>query len=248
MGSQVPGCERSWPCSLQLVLAFVEIVIECALFAGLLGLIHQRIGGLDDGLGILWGVVIGDDANAERDRRVQAAQFLRDLAFDLFQHRAGPGLVCVGEEQAEFIAAQAGEQVGFADQPGDGLRDQRQLPVSGFMPQVIIDHFEIIEVDIDHADRVLQPTGALEFQSELLDELAFVVNAGQVIGAGCVLFRAEGGLQVAEYMGEHQKGGQPYGGIEKTDPFAGVAFTCQPIGNHPKQQAGDRQDLCVFQG
>ena len=127
--------------------------------AALLGPVHRRVGVADQQLGVgrLAACRPGDgDADAGGDEMVGAAHRvgLREGA----RHPVGDRqrLVLVGEpvdEDAELVAAEAGDDVAGAQVGAQARRHRPQQVVAGVVADAVVDQLEVIKVEEEDADR-----------------------------------------------------------------------------------------------
>ena len=145
-------------------LGVEELAAGPALF---LGPVHRRVGVADQhvGVGRLAGRGPGDgDPDAGGDEVLGAADRVGlgegggDPVGD--RHR----LVLVGEavdQDAELVAAEAGDDVAGAQVGAEARRDRAQQLVAGVVAEAVVDQLEVVEVEEEDPDRACRrPTPA----------------------------------------------------------------------------------------
>src|SRR5690606_23802756 len=119
--------------------------------AATLGLVHRSISirqKLAQGGGLGAGVVHRADADGDLQGRAVACE---DFQFFHAEAQAFGNVVCVpfgcvGQEQREFLAAQASEQVVGTDECADGAREVLQDLVAGGMTVPVVQLLEVVDV------------------------------------------------------------------------------------------------------
>ena len=180
--------------------------------AALLGPVHRGVGVADQQLGVDGSRVGGPgdgDADAGGDEVVGAA------------HRVGLGegggdaigdrdrLVLVGEavdEDAELVAAEAGDDVAGPQVGAQPRRDRPQQLVAGVVADAVVDQLEVVEVEEEDPDRRARDGAARERVAERVDEAEPVGQAGERVVQDAV---AQGlvGAVALDRVGEHVRRG-----------------------------------------
>ena len=115
--------------------------------------VHRHVGVADHVGRPLDRVAGPGDADARGDRDRLAGDVVRraELADEPLGHRPRPAQVrqVLGQDR-ELVAAQAGDDVAFADQPGDAVRDGDQELVARGVAHGVVDDLEVVEVDEQH--------------------------------------------------------------------------------------------------
>ena len=123
-----------------------------AIAPALLGLVHRRVGLLDQVFRLAAVGGEGRDPDAGRHEDVvlaqghRVAEYVQDLAGDL---RGMKLVVQVGEQHPELIAAQPGGRVALAQNRREVIGDAAQQPVAGRMAQRVVHELEAVEVDVE---------------------------------------------------------------------------------------------------
>ena len=73
----------------------------------------------------------------------------RDGRRDGARGRLGRGEAAVGEQHAEFVAAEPRQQVGLGDKLVNHSSDAAEQFVAGGMAADVVDHLELIEIEIE---------------------------------------------------------------------------------------------------
>ncbi len=124
----------------------------------------------------------GHRADAGGDAAAYAVQGRRELADavdDVAAHPLGGGLVAVGEEQRELVAAEAGHHVGVAHRAAQDAADGDQQLVAGVVAEAVVDLLEVVEVEQQHRAGRAVASAALEVSLELGVEATPVGQAGE---------------------------------------------------------------------
>jgi hypothetical protein len=200
----------------------VELVVVAA---GILGVIHRRVGVAQQGVGIL--AVAREQADADARRGVQHMighlVILGQTALDLAGNAGGgQRTVDFRQDHDEFIAAQPGYQVAGPDAAAQALRHFLQQFVADVMAQRVVDVLEIVEIDQHQGQLPGLPLADAQGVGELGIERQTVGQVGQrvVIGqlgqtVGRFLVGADVGevgdmvLDVAGAVAD-QRNGQPF--------------------------------------
>ena len=116
---------------------------------------------------------------------------LDELAQLLAQRRAFLD-VGLGQDQHEFLAAVAADQVAGAEVLGDRLGDAAQDDVARGVAVRVVDGLEVVDVDERDAQRPLVAGRALDLGEERGEERLAVGDAGQAVDGGAVVGVGEG--------------------------------------------------------
>ena len=146
-----------------------------------------------------------------------------------------PSVVASGEQQAELVAAEAGDGVALPQQALEALGERGQQPVAVLVPQRVVDLLEVVEVEEDERDTLVAAAGLGRAQyAEAVAEQRPVGEAGEPVverlasqrgghhgGPGHVVERdADGAL--AQREGLQRVGLLPVG-AQLFEPFDGEA-------------------------
>ena len=112
-------------------------------------------------------------------REVQVRHGCPDPLTDLERHRPGR----IAQEHDELLATEAGRHVVVADRPDDGAGHGLEHLVACGMAIGVVEDLEAVDVDHQHADRVLGTTAPGQQAAELV-EVAPVGQPGQGVGRG----------------------------------------------------------------
>ena len=94
-------------------------------------------------------------ADAERYRPVALFHGIREERLNLFYNQFSCRKVCLREEYSELVTTQTTYYVKMPDVIFDCLSNFSQSFIAGFMPQGIIDCFEIVQINIGKSERPL---------------------------------------------------------------------------------------------
>jgi len=98
---------------------------------------HKRGGSAND---------FGTGADADGDRPLRPRQFLHHAPAAFRQnHRASA--IGIGEDHRELLAAVAGQFIGGTDDPREAARHGAEDIIPGGMPERIVEHLEVIDVE-----------------------------------------------------------------------------------------------------
>ena len=156
-----------------------------------LGLVERAVRALEQLLEVA-GVVREDrDADARRDLELVPLEHERLLERGQQVTRDDPGLLAgvaleVAEQQHELVAAVAGQHVLGACAGGEPPRDLAQQLVAGAVAERVVDHLEVIEVDVEQRDGAIVPSRAGQRVDQVLVELGAVGQPGQRVVVGHV--------------------------------------------------------------
>ncbi|MNQ74714.1 hypothetical protein D3C85_894790 [compost metagenome] len=129
------------------------------------------------------------------------------------------GLLDVGLNQGELVAAQAGQGAETAAVAAQAVGQGQQQLVAGLVAELFVDALEVVQADAEHGNPVLQAAGIIEDLVELLLQLLAVRQTGEEIVLGHAqqaAFRLAAQVRVA-----FDGGKQLVGGI---DPQAQLVF------------------------
>ena len=176
--------------------------------AAFLGPVHRGVGVADQQVGV--------DRLAGRRARHGDADAGADEVVDP-AHRVGLGegggdavgdrdrLVLVGEpvdEDAELIAAEAGDDVARPQVPAQARRHRSQQLVAGVVAHAVVDQLEVVEVEEEDPDRRAGDGAALERVVERVDEAEPVGQAGERVVQDAVAQGLVGDVAL-DRVGEH---------------------------------------------
>ena len=126
-----------------------------------LGRVHRRVRVTNQRLHAELLSDAADDADRDRDRELGIAVHGKRLALDerselLAEDRALLD-VRLGEDQHEFFAAIAADDVAGAQMAREDLGDAPEHLVTAFVPVVVVDQLEMVDVDERDAQRAVVP-------------------------------------------------------------------------------------------
>jgi len=133
---------------LALQVRIVQHMMQDAVLACLVGLIHQLIDAAHHRIDVAHRVREGHRADANRDGPFFPDHLLAEAFLDSLQDSPGIQLAALGQKKGEFIAAEPGKQIGGADVVMDGPHEVAQGLVAGGVPQLVVEPFEIVQIDI----------------------------------------------------------------------------------------------------
>ncbi len=110
----------------------------------------------------------------------------------------------MGKDEKKLVAAEAADQVVRTQTSGDGGDDVAEGVVAGGVSGVIVDGFEVVDVDERDGEILAGAAGALEFGVELLLDTAAIEDAGEQVALGLVFDEGE------EVAAEHEQEGKAY--------------------------------------
>lgn len=171
-----------------------------AVLAGALGGVHRPVGAVDSGLCLLAIVELGD-AGAEGDQQalvVGEEIASRQLALQAGQH--GRGLRGSGfrQQNDEFLAAVAADDVGRAQAFARYLHQMLERGVACLVSEGVVDVLEAVDVEYGNTQRFAAPPAARCFADQGLVDAAAVEGAGQRIVADQFAGLVEFTLQVLD--------------------------------------------------
>jgi hypothetical protein len=157
--------------------------------APLLGVVHGRIGLLDQLFGVGRVARKGGDADAavDRHRLLPELDRLRERGQQLLRDHGRVHLVGeVREQHRELVAAQATGGVGFAQAGGDAARQAAQQPVAYGVAQAVVDRLESVEIHEQHGQLVTPSARGREGLVQAIVEQGAVCQARQLVVGGQV--------------------------------------------------------------
>ncbi len=87
----------------------------------------------------------------------------------------------VGKDDEKFVAPEAAEEVVRAQTAGDCSDDIAEGGVAGGMSSVVVDGFEVVDIDEGDGDALSATPGSLEFEVQLLLNAAAVEDTGEEV-------------------------------------------------------------------
>ncbi len=180
-----------------------------------LGSIHEFVGGIHQLVGGGRRGVERGDADGGGHRRVE--RLLGEGGPDAAGYRCRFPGVGVGEEQDEFVAADAAEEVGSPDRILHPGRKALEQVVTHPVSEPIVDALEAVEVEVGDADRRALPMGpqALAIRRQL--EGPAVQGTGQRIGGGVIPLQHQGPAQAAEEADDDHQDDEAGSGVPHGD-------------------------------
>ncbi len=149
-----------------------------------LGVVHRRVGMLDERLGAA--AVAREQRDADRrrhrDRRALHLERRADGGEQLVRHllHAG-GRGVAGEQHHELVAAEARDEVAGAQRAGDAACHRLQQRIAGKVAERVVHALEVVEVDEQQRERGAARAGLRHQRLGLLDEGVAVRQAGERI-------------------------------------------------------------------
>ena len=181
-------------------------VDHVGLAAAILGLVHGRVGELEQVGRRLRVVGIEADADRRRNDHVLAVvQFERLLERGDQLHGDALGLAGVGqflEHDREFVATDAGHGIAIADVVAQAAAGRLEHAVAGGMAHRIVDVLEAIEIEEQHGDLASAAARADHGMAEPLGKQGAVGQAGQGVVVGQVAQLLLGALALGD-IGQH---------------------------------------------
>ena len=151
----------------------VELLLEHQVAAAtLLGGVHRDVGALDELLDSRAVLGRAGDADAGVDLERQALDRERLAQLGEQPLGDGAGLVMrgqVGDQDAELVAAEAGDHLVLLERQPQSLGDLLQETVAGVMAERVVDLLEVIEVDQHDGRRTIRTAAGVH---DLLDLVA----------------------------------------------------------------------------
>ena len=132
------------------------------------------------------GRVLRRDRHAGRggDRAGDRPGGVAHRAHEALGGAGGLGLVGVGEDHGELLAAGAADDVARPHVAFEDVAEGDQDLVADRVAVDVVDALEVVDVEQDEADRGVVARGARQLGGEALVEVAAVEEAGQLVGAG----------------------------------------------------------------
>ena len=152
-----------------------------AILSVLFGRVDQLVGLLDQSIERGQRPVDGHRPDAE-GRGPAAAHGPAKRGHELFQDQFRGLVDSLGQEQDEFIAAIAGDDIEGAQVALQRLRDLHQQPVAVVVAALVVDLLEVVDIQIGERKRPLVALGAGEFERGRLDKSSSVEKTRQRIG------------------------------------------------------------------
>ena len=126
-----------------------------------------------------------DDPDRDRHRQPGVGLDREMCAFDERPQLLGQGSpfldAGLGQDQHEFLAAVAADQVAGPQVARDDLGHPAQHDVATLVPVAVVDHLEMVDVDEGDAQRPFVAGGSLDLGEQLRQERLPVVDAGQAV-------------------------------------------------------------------
>ena len=152
--------------------------------AVLLAFVHRGVGVLEQGFGVF--AVVGKDGDAEAagNQHLGAVddeglgQALQHLARHQFRVM---GVVKVGQDDREFVAAEPGHRIRFPDAAGQALGGLLEQFVTGVVAQGVVDLFEAVQVEEQDGDLGSVPAAPGQGMGQAVHEQRAVGKLGQRI-------------------------------------------------------------------
>ena len=124
--------------------------------------VHRGVGVPDQGLGRVASPFRAGDPDAGGHEDLPGREHHRP--FDLGQDPLGEGhdrigVVHVGAQDRELVAAEAGHRVGRAQDAAEPVPDGHQQLVARIVAEAVVDHLEVVEVEEQHPDPVAAAAG-----------------------------------------------------------------------------------------
>ena len=162
-----------------------------------LGRIHRRVRIAHERLHPELQASAAGDPDRDRHRQLGVALDGEPLALDelaqlLAQRRAFLD-VGLGQDQHEFLAAVASDQVAGTEVFGDGLGDAAQDRVTCGVAIRVVDRLEVVDVDERDAERTAIACRALDLGEQIGEERLAVCDAGQAVDGRPVICIGQGG-------------------------------------------------------
>ena len=145
--------------------------------------------------------MVGDaDARADEQRELADLERLAERREDLLaQRHGGTGIVAVEQEQ-EFVAAQAGEQVARTAERSQALGHCAQQQVADIVAKAVVDAFEMVQVEEQQGQRLALGEQVVE-PDEQVGAAGYV---GQLVEIGQVVQALFGAFAVADVAQQEQ--------------------------------------------
>src|SRR5436190_24287018 len=152
--------------------------------AATLVLVEIAVGRLIHRLPVL-SLTPGGDADADLDlpRRPQAQPGLVDRAPQPRRHIACAVEVGLGHGDRKLVSAHAGAEVRGPHHALQLLRDKAQRPITGAVPEPVVDALQVVEVDHHQGQPPVVPLGQRDLAFHDPFELATVGETGHVVGS-----------------------------------------------------------------
>ena len=211
LGSSRGGCGQ-----LGKRLASLAVVIPDTIASIAFGGIQSRIGPLDQRFGI---VDFKDFGHADANRDLQFDLLERKAGFgdrhaDALRGASGLGQIRDRQDESEFLAAEAGDQVHFAHRLCQDSADAAQHFVAGLMAMHVVEFLEMVDVENDQRKYAMAPLPFGHPPAQFVIESATIGERGQRVGAGHRNLRFQlGGLALELHFGRSELLLQPLVGL-----------------------------------
>src|SRR5437016_1230398 len=166
-----------------------ELIVHERLIAFPLDPMHQRVAKCDHFVRRQARAAESPQADAERHGAALLIQSVQ-LGTDSLDDRQGRVDDRSGEEYREFVASEPRDGVGFAQAAFYRFDDLAQKQVAPFMPEPVVDRFEIVEIDIRYRERDPGALVSSDLRHERLGERSAVRDPRQPVDACSALFPA----------------------------------------------------------
>src|SRR3989449_5648483 len=170
-----------------------DLLADDPVFPGALGAKEVLVGSLEERERVVLLGSVRRDTGADRQRlgrhavRLVSVRAVADFGEHPLGHRAGGVEVPFRDNDAELVAAVADHHVGLAAVALDEVGEMSEDAVTDAMAVVVVDHFEVVEVEHDQGKRCFAPGGAAQLALQALLEEPVVVEAGETVGQGLLL-------------------------------------------------------------
>jgi hypothetical protein len=223
----------------------VELVTAAA---ARLGPVHRGIGIADQFFAVVGIEGIDADADAGPDRQLLALDLVRfgQRPDDFLRHMdRHVGALDRGNHEHEFIAAEAGHGVFFADQRLQARGDAAQEQVADPVVERIVDHLEAVEIEKQQRHAASVPLRASECVRQAVVETVAVRQAGQRIMLGPERDPVLGRLALAA-VGTHRHPDVEATGLHDVGRHAGVGKQQHVgIGHVPAERRSVGDDIAA---
>jgi hypothetical protein len=191
-----------------------------AIPALLLGVIHRRVGFLEEFFEVRGVAREGGDADARADGGGLTAELdrLAQDVHELARHRGGVELVGeVGQEHGELVAAEPRRRVRLPQAGSQAPRDPAQQPVAHGVPERVVDRLEAVEVHEQDGEPLTTPPRCGDRLGEAVVEERAVRQAGELVVRGQVPGALAGVVELQDHpvaLERGPEGRQQQSGIE----------------------------------
>ena len=171
-----------------------------------LGRVHRGIGVAHERLHPELRAEPAHDPDRDRHRQARVAFDGEALALDeraQLLGQDGPLLdVGLGQDQHEFLAAVAAQQVAGAHVGAQELGDPAQDDVAGGVPVGVVDDLEMVDIDEGDRERSVVAGGSFDLGEQLGEERLAVEDAGQAVDRRPVVRVCQGGRDRVDGRGK----------------------------------------------